>query len=55
MRFRYHSAVYDITVENPRLVCRGVTLTELDGKASKGNANIPLVVDGQHQICIVLG
>ena len=55
IRFRYHSAVYDIAVENPRHVSRGVTLTELDGKASTDNTSILLVVDGEHQIRIVLG
>src|ERR1700680_1508153 len=30
--FRYHSAIYKIAVENPRHVCRGVTLAELDGR-----------------------
>jgi cyclic beta-1,2-glucan synthetase len=55
IRFRYHSAVYVIAVENPRHVSRGVTLTELDGKASIGNTNIPLVVDGEHHVRIVLG
>ncbi len=55
MRFRYHAAVYDITVENPRQVSRGVTLTELDGKPLISRNNIPLVKDGEHQIRIVLG
>jgi cyclic beta-1,2-glucan synthetase len=31
IRFRYHSTRYDIAVENPRGVMRGVTLLELDG------------------------
>jgi cyclic beta-1,2-glucan synthetase len=55
IRFRYHAAIYDIAVENPRHVSRGVTLTELDGKASIDNTNIPLVVDGQHHVRVVLG
>ena len=55
IRFRYHSAVYDIAVENPRHVSRGVTLTELDGKPLTDHATIPLVVDGEHHIRIVLG
>lgn len=55
IRFRYHSAVYDIAVENLRHVCRGVTLTELDGKEFTDNTNIPLVIDGEHKIRIVLG
>ena len=31
--FRYHSARYEIAVENPRGVSRGVTYVELDGEA----------------------
>jgi len=53
--FRYHSAVYDITVDNPRQVSRGVTLTEVDGNVSTDHTNIPLVVDGKHRIRVVLG
>lgn len=56
IRFRYHSAVYDIAVENPRGVCRGVTLVELDGKLLATSGNIFLADDGvAHQIRIVLG
>jgi cyclic beta-1,2-glucan synthetase len=55
IRFRYHSAVYDITVENPRQVSRGVTLTEVDGNVSIDHTNIPLVIDGKHRIRVVLG
>jgi cyclic beta-1,2-glucan synthetase len=53
--FRYHSAVYDITVDNPRHVSRGVTLTEVDGNVSIDHTNIPLVIDGKHRIRVVLG
>jgi cyclic beta-1,2-glucan synthetase len=53
--FRYHSAVYDITVDNPRHVSRGVTLTEVDGNVSTDHTNIPLVIDGKHRIRVVLG
>ncbi len=56
IRFRYHSARYDIVVDNPRGVSRGVALAELDGKPLAAGANIPLVDDGAaHQIRIVLG
>jgi len=56
IRFRYHSALYDIAVDNPRGVTRGVALAELDGKPLAASANIPLVDDGAvHQIHIVLG
>ena len=55
--FRYHSARYDITVENPRGVTRGVTSVELDGAAlPETPAQIPLSNDGAaHRVHVVLG
>jgi cyclic beta-1,2-glucan synthetase len=54
--FRYHSASYKITVENPRSASRGVARVELDGKPLPNSANIPLVDDGvEHQVLVVLG
>jgi cyclic beta-1,2-glucan synthetase len=56
INFRYHSATYQIRVDNPSGVSRGVGLTELDGKLLPGPANIPLADDGAvHQVHIVLG
>jgi cyclic beta-1,2-glucan synthetase len=56
MKFRYHSALYNIRVENPSGVARGVALAELDGKLLPGSANIPLADDGAvHTIRVVLG
>jgi len=55
--FRYHSARYDISVENPRGVNRGVSSVHLDGEALRpGDANIPLSEDGaNHKVEVVLG
>jgi cyclic beta-1,2-glucan synthetase len=55
--FRYHSARYEIVVENPQGVSRGVALSELDGQALTGRgAAIPLADDGAtHQVRVVLG
>jgi cyclic beta-1,2-glucan synthetase len=55
--FRYHSARYDITVENPRGATRGVTRVELDGAALSGDpAQIPLANDGAvHRVRVTLG
>jgi cyclic beta-1,2-glucan synthetase len=54
--FRYHSAIYNIRVENPCGVARGVAITEVDGKLLAGTANISLADDGAvHKIRIVLG
>ncbi|MGH9828852.1 MAG: glycosyl hydrolase family 65 protein, partial [Blastocatellia bacterium] len=56
IRFRYHSAVYKITVENPRNVSRGVVLTELDRKAVAKLLKHSSPDDGsEHQVRIVLG
>jgi cyclic beta-1,2-glucan synthetase len=55
--FRYHSARYELTVENPRGVTRGISSVELDGAGLEGGAaGIPLVDDGgTHRVRIVLG
>ena len=57
MSFKYHSARYDIAVENPRGVSSGVTRVELDGEAlTAGTAQIGLSDDGTtHRIRVVLG
>ncbi len=56
IRFRYRAAIYDIVVENPRHVSRGVTLRELDGVSLAGQDHIPLVEKrGEHYVRIVLG
>ena len=33
--FRYRSATYEISVENPLGVCRGILATKLDGEMQK--------------------
>jgi cyclic beta-1,2-glucan glucanotransferase len=55
--FRFRSACYEITVENPLGVMRGVVRLELDGKAMSGDpAQIPLVDDdATHRVRVVLG
>jgi cyclic beta-1,2-glucan synthetase len=57
LSFKYHSARYDIVVENPRGVSREVTRVEVDGEAlTETTARIGLVDDGViHRIRIVLG
>ena len=67
MTFRYHSATYEIVVENPGAVCRGVSSAELDGRVLAGGAEgaagaagpgaaIPLADDGAtHRVRVVLG
>ena len=55
--FGYRSARYEISVENPRRVCQGVTYLELDGEALPGTSpQIPLTDDGAtHRVRVVLG
>jgi cyclic beta-1,2-glucan synthetase len=55
--FAYHSAHYEIVVENPHGVSGGVAVAELDGRPVDGpGATIPLVDDGAtHTIRVVLG
>ena len=54
--YRHQSARYDVVVENPRGVSRGVSLVELDGVAVTGPASIPLADDDKtHRIRVVLG
>jgi len=56
INFRYHSATYQIRVENPSGVSRGIASTSIDAEALVGRANIPLADDGVvHQVLIVLG
>jgi cyclic beta-1,2-glucan synthetase len=54
--FRYHSARYEITVENPHGVARGVSSVELDGVSlAGGSMHIQLTDDGAtHQVRVVL-
>jgi cyclic beta-1,2-glucan synthetase len=55
--FRYHSARYEINVENPKGVTRGVASIELDGASlAGGSLHIQLADDGAtHRVRVVLG
>ncbi|MEO8267063.1 MAG: glucoamylase family protein [Ilumatobacteraceae bacterium] len=54
--FRYHSARYEIVVQNPDGVSRGVASIELDGTSLDPASPIPLAADGiTHHVRIVLG
>ena len=55
--FRHRSSRYEISVENPHGVARGVAHAEVDGKRLEGiGAAVPLVDDGAtHQVRVVLG
>lgn len=55
--FAYRTACYEIAVENPHGVNRGVARATLDGSAlPDGPARIPLVDDGEtHAVRVILG
>jgi cyclic beta-1,2-glucan synthetase len=54
--FRYHASRYEIRVDNPRGVTRGVSAATLDGQALVDLAAIPLTNDGAtHRVEVVLG
>jgi cyclic beta-1,2-glucan synthetase len=55
--FRYHSSRYEIVVENPHGVSRGVSSVELDGASLPGGGkHIQLADDGAtHHVRVVLG
>ncbi|MGA9937963.1 MAG: glycosyl hydrolase family 65 protein, partial [Candidatus Acidiferrales bacterium] len=56
IRFRYHSATYQIRVDNPSSVTRGVVMTEVEERRSVGVAGVPLVDDGAlHHVRVLLG
>jgi cyclic beta-1,2-glucan glucanotransferase len=55
--FRYHASRYEITVENPRGVTRGVSGVEVDGTPlAPRSASLPLADDGAtRRVRVVLG
>jgi cyclic beta-1,2-glucan synthetase len=54
--YRHGATSYQITVENPEGVCRGVVGVSLDGTLLAGAARVPLSDDGaEHRVQVVLG
>jgi cyclic beta-1,2-glucan synthetase len=55
--FRYHSSRYEIVVENPQGVARGVSSVEIDGASlAAGSMHIQLADDGAtHHVRVALG
>jgi cyclic beta-1,2-glucan synthetase len=55
--FRYHASRYEVHVENPHGVTRGVSRVEIDGtQAAAGSVALPLVDDGvTHVVRVWLG
>ena len=56
MTFRYHSATYQIAVENPDGVCQGVKALTVDGIELDPTDDVGLVSDGAtHSVRVLLG
>ncbi len=56
LSFHYHSSRYEVRVENPNHVSRGIHLIEMDGHPARRTEGILLSDDGaKHSIRIVLG
>jgi cyclic beta-1,2-glucan synthetase len=54
--FRYHSTLYEVRVDNPHHVSRGIQSVLMDNQPVRGRAAIRLTDDGKtHRIQIVLG
>jgi cyclic beta-1,2-glucan synthetase len=54
--YKHENTRYEITVENPNGVSRGITMIELDGERQLNGNSITLKGDGQeHQVRVVLG
>jgi len=56
--FRYKSSRYEISVENPLSMCRGILAAKFDGKMLNAEkvSIVPLVDDGEtHQLRVILG
>jgi len=52
---RFRGATYDIAIENPDHVCRGVKAVTVDGEAIAGIV-LPVFGDGKvHQVKVMLG
>jgi cyclic beta-1,2-glucan synthetase len=55
--FRYHASRYEITVENPQGVTRGIATMEVDGRpVDVGSGTLALSEDGaRRRVRVVLG
>ena len=51
---QFRGATYNIKVENPNHVCKGVVSMTVDGKQVDGNV-IPVCAGGVHEVTVVLG
>jgi cyclic beta-1,2-glucan synthetase len=57
IKFRYHSSRYEIDIDNPQGVTRGVSAVEFDGiSLAPGSMHVQLADDGAtHHVRVILG
>ncbi len=56
LSYQHEETRYEITINNPGGVSKGIVLIELDGVAQVESDGIPLLHDGQnHQVLVVMG
>ncbi|MDD1611475.1 MAG: hypothetical protein LUO95_13105 [Methylococcaceae bacterium] len=56
LSYQHETSRYEITIENPNAVMRGIALIELDDVCQLEGDSITLKNDGQiHQVRVVLG
>jgi cyclic beta-1,2-glucan synthetase len=55
-RGKQHVSCYEVSVENPQRVCRGVLAMEMDGQTLDAGEAVALVDDGRvHRLRVTLG
>ncbi|MCD7731248.1 MAG: glycosyl transferase [Oscillospiraceae bacterium] len=50
----FRGAVYNVTIENPNHISKGVKSVTVDGKAINGNI-LPVFTSGTHEVAVVMG
>jgi cyclic beta-1,2-glucan synthetase len=56
LTYQHEETCYEITINNPAGVSKGIVLIELDGAPQSESDGIPLLHDGKnHQVLVVLG
>lgn len=50
----FRGAVYNVTIENPNHISKGVKSVTVDGKAIDGNI-LPVFTSGTHEVAVVMG
>ena len=54
MTRKFRGAAYNVKIENPSHVSKGIKSITVDGKAIEGNI-LPVFADGTHEVVAVMG